>query len=81
VTTVDLGLPTLGGLDLVPTAEDVQKAKDFTSDQEATCRAPIDAIDGARAGPGSATRSWPHSLQASTSQYVCRCGRGQTVPS
>jgi 2-oxoglutarate ferredoxin oxidoreductase subunit beta len=34
MTTIDLGLPTLGGLDLVPTAEDVQRAKDFTSDQE-----------------------------------------------
>jgi 2-oxoglutarate ferredoxin oxidoreductase subunit beta len=32
--TVDLGLPTLGGLDLVPAAEGPQKAKDFTSDQE-----------------------------------------------
>ena len=34
MSTVDLGLPTLGGLDLVPTAEDVQKAKDYVSDQE-----------------------------------------------
>jgi 2-oxoglutarate ferredoxin oxidoreductase subunit beta len=34
MTTIDLGLPKLGGLDLVPSAEDVQKAKDFTSDQE-----------------------------------------------
>ena len=34
MTTVDLGLPKLGGLDLVPTDEDVQKAKDYTSDQE-----------------------------------------------
>jgi 2-oxoglutarate ferredoxin oxidoreductase subunit beta len=34
VTTIDLGLPKLGGLDLVPSAEDVQKAKDFASDQE-----------------------------------------------
>ncbi|WP_029429874.1 2-oxoacid:ferredoxin oxidoreductase subunit beta [Blastococcus sp. URHD0036] len=34
MSTIDLGMPVLGGLDLVPTAEDVQKAKDFTSDQE-----------------------------------------------
>jgi 2-oxoglutarate ferredoxin oxidoreductase subunit beta len=34
MTTIDLGLPVLGGLDRVPSAEDVQKAKDYTSDQE-----------------------------------------------
>ncbi|MGY2067293.1 2-oxoacid:ferredoxin oxidoreductase subunit beta [Blastococcus sp. SYSU DS0619] len=34
MTTIDLGLPKLGGLDRVPTTEDVQKAKDFASDQE-----------------------------------------------
>jgi 2-oxoglutarate ferredoxin oxidoreductase subunit beta len=34
VSTVDLGLPTRGGLDLVPAADAPQKAKDFTSDQE-----------------------------------------------
>jgi 2-oxoglutarate/2-oxoacid ferredoxin oxidoreductase subunit beta len=34
VTAIDLGLPKLGGLDLVPSAEDVQRAKDYTSDQE-----------------------------------------------
>jgi len=34
VTTVDLGLPVLGGLDLVPTEDQVQRAKDFASDQE-----------------------------------------------
>jgi 2-oxoglutarate ferredoxin oxidoreductase subunit beta len=34
VSIVDLGLPTLGGLDAVPAAEEQQKAKDFTSDQE-----------------------------------------------
>jgi 2-oxoglutarate/2-oxoacid ferredoxin oxidoreductase subunit beta len=31
---VDLGLPTVGGLDLVPPAEGPQKAKDYSSDQE-----------------------------------------------
>ncbi|MGQ0574446.1 MAG: 2-oxoacid:ferredoxin oxidoreductase subunit beta [Pseudonocardia sp.] len=34
MTAIDLGLPQLGGLHEVPTAEDVQSAKDFTSDQE-----------------------------------------------
>jgi 2-oxoglutarate ferredoxin oxidoreductase subunit beta len=34
MTMIDLGLPTVGGLDLVPSAEDRQTAKDFTSDQE-----------------------------------------------
>jgi len=34
MTTIDLGLPQLGGLDGVPTAEDTQTAKDFASDQE-----------------------------------------------
>jgi 2-oxoglutarate ferredoxin oxidoreductase subunit beta len=34
MTTVDIGLPTLGGLDLVPTTEEPQKAKDYKSDQE-----------------------------------------------
>jgi 2-oxoglutarate/2-oxoacid ferredoxin oxidoreductase subunit beta len=34
MSTVDLGLPQLGGLDGVPTTEDRQTAKDFTSDQE-----------------------------------------------
>ncbi len=32
--SIDLGLPQLGGLDGVPTAEGKQTAKDFTSDQE-----------------------------------------------
>jgi 2-oxoglutarate ferredoxin oxidoreductase subunit beta len=32
--SVDLGIPAIGGLDLVPGAEAPQKAKDFTSDQE-----------------------------------------------
>jgi 2-oxoglutarate ferredoxin oxidoreductase subunit beta len=32
--TIDLGLPQLGGLDLVPTTEEPQKAKDYKSDQE-----------------------------------------------
>jgi 2-oxoglutarate ferredoxin oxidoreductase subunit beta len=32
--TIDLGLPSLGGLGLVPTDEAPQKAKDFKSDQE-----------------------------------------------
>ncbi len=34
MTTIDLGLPVLGGLDGVPTTTDKQTAKDFTSDQE-----------------------------------------------
>ncbi|WP_024876402.1 2-oxoacid:ferredoxin oxidoreductase subunit beta [Saccharomonospora piscinae] len=34
MTQVDLGLPSLGGLDLVPTTDDKQKAKDYKSDQE-----------------------------------------------
>jgi 2-oxoglutarate ferredoxin oxidoreductase subunit beta len=34
VTTIDLGLPALGGLDLVPTTDDRQSAKDYKSDQE-----------------------------------------------
>ncbi len=35
MTTIDLGLPELGGgLDGVPTTDEQQKAKDFTSDQE-----------------------------------------------
>jgi 2-oxoglutarate ferredoxin oxidoreductase subunit beta len=34
MTAIDLGLPQLGGLDGVPTTEDKQTAKDFTSDQE-----------------------------------------------
>jgi 2-oxoglutarate/2-oxoacid ferredoxin oxidoreductase subunit beta len=34
MTAVDLGLPTLGGLDGVPTTDEPQKAKDYTSDQE-----------------------------------------------
>ncbi|MEU0462431.1 2-oxoacid:ferredoxin oxidoreductase subunit beta [Amycolatopsis sp. NPDC006131] len=34
MTATDLGLPTLGGLDLVPTTDETQKAKDFKSDQE-----------------------------------------------
>ena len=34
MTTIDLGLPQLGGLDRVPTEDEVQQAKDFTSDQE-----------------------------------------------
>ncbi|GAB3319562.1 2-oxoacid:ferredoxin oxidoreductase subunit beta [Geodermatophilus aquaeductus] len=32
--TTDLGMPALGGLDLVPAADGPQKAKDYTSDQE-----------------------------------------------
>jgi 2-oxoglutarate ferredoxin oxidoreductase subunit beta len=32
--TIDLGLPQLGGLDLVPTSEERQNAKDYKSDQE-----------------------------------------------
>jgi 2-oxoglutarate ferredoxin oxidoreductase subunit beta len=34
VTATDLGLPTLHGLDGVPTTDEKQTAKDFTSDQE-----------------------------------------------
>ncbi|GAB1515492.1 2-oxoacid:ferredoxin oxidoreductase subunit beta [Actinophytocola sp. KF-1] len=34
MTAVDLGLPSLGGLDLVPADDAPQKAKDFKSDQE-----------------------------------------------
>ncbi|MGH8965729.1 MAG: 2-oxoacid:ferredoxin oxidoreductase subunit beta [Actinomycetes bacterium] len=34
MTAVDLGLPSLGGLDLVPTDDAPQKAKEFKSDQE-----------------------------------------------
>jgi 2-oxoglutarate/2-oxoacid ferredoxin oxidoreductase subunit beta len=34
VTAIDLGLPSLGGLDLVPTSDDKQSAKDYKSDQE-----------------------------------------------
>jgi 2-oxoglutarate/2-oxoacid ferredoxin oxidoreductase subunit beta len=34
VTTVDLGLPSVGGLDVVPASDEPQKAKDYTSDQE-----------------------------------------------
>jgi 2-oxoglutarate ferredoxin oxidoreductase subunit beta len=34
VTTIDLGLPELGGLALVPTTDEPQKAKDYKSDQE-----------------------------------------------
>jgi 2-oxoglutarate ferredoxin oxidoreductase subunit beta len=34
VTATDLGIPTRGGLDLVPTTEEPQKAKDYKSDQE-----------------------------------------------
>src|SRR5690606_31128125 len=34
VTAIDLGLPTLGGLDGVPTTDAKQTAKDYTSDQE-----------------------------------------------
>jgi 2-oxoglutarate/2-oxoacid ferredoxin oxidoreductase subunit beta len=32
--TIELGLPTVGGLSLVPVADEPQKAKDFKSDQE-----------------------------------------------
>ncbi|MGY1712086.1 2-oxoacid:ferredoxin oxidoreductase subunit beta [Geodermatophilus sp. SYSU D00758] len=32
--STDLGMPTVGGLDLVPPADAPQKAKDYTSDQE-----------------------------------------------
>ncbi|MEJ3653808.1 2-oxoacid:ferredoxin oxidoreductase subunit beta [Actinomycetes bacterium KLBMP 9759] len=34
MSTIDLGLPQLGGLDGVPTTDEKQTAKDFTSDQE-----------------------------------------------
>ena len=34
MTSIELGLPSIGGLDLVPTTEAKQTAKDFTSDQE-----------------------------------------------
>ena len=34
MTAIDLGLPQLGGLDDVPTTDEKQTAKDFTSDQE-----------------------------------------------
>jgi 2-oxoglutarate ferredoxin oxidoreductase subunit beta len=34
VTTIDLGLPGLGGLDLVPTFDGKQSAKEYKSDQE-----------------------------------------------
>jgi 2-oxoglutarate ferredoxin oxidoreductase subunit beta len=34
VTAIDLGLPSLGGLDLVPTFEGKQTAKEYKSDQE-----------------------------------------------
>ena len=34
MTALDLGLPSIGGLGGVPTTEDKQTAKDFTSDQE-----------------------------------------------
>ncbi|GLY63685.1 2-oxoacid:ferredoxin oxidoreductase subunit beta [Amycolatopsis taiwanensis] len=34
MTAIDLGLPTAGGLDLVPTTDEPQKAKDYKSDQE-----------------------------------------------
>jgi 2-oxoglutarate/2-oxoacid ferredoxin oxidoreductase subunit beta len=34
MTAVDLGLPPLGALDGIPKADEPQKAKDFTSDQE-----------------------------------------------
>ena len=34
MTAIELGLPVLGGLDRVPTEDEVQRAKDFTSDQE-----------------------------------------------
>jgi 2-oxoglutarate ferredoxin oxidoreductase subunit beta len=34
MTAIDIGLPTLGGLDLVPTTDEPQKAKDYKSDQE-----------------------------------------------
>ncbi|HEY2094889.1 MAG TPA: 2-oxoacid:ferredoxin oxidoreductase subunit beta, partial [Pseudonocardia sp.] len=34
MTATDLGLPTLGGLDGIPTTDEKQTAKDYTSDQE-----------------------------------------------
>jgi 2-oxoglutarate/2-oxoacid ferredoxin oxidoreductase subunit beta len=34
MTALDLGLPTIGGLDGVPTTSEKQTAKDYTSDQE-----------------------------------------------
>jgi len=34
VTAIDLGLPTLGGLDGIPTTDEKQSAKDYKSDQE-----------------------------------------------
>lgn len=34
MTAIDLGLPQMGGLDLVPTTEEPQKAKEYKSDQE-----------------------------------------------
>jgi 2-oxoglutarate/2-oxoacid ferredoxin oxidoreductase subunit beta len=34
MTAIDLGLPSLGGLEGVPTTDEKQTAKDFTSDQE-----------------------------------------------
>ncbi len=34
MTATDLGLPAIGGLDLVPTTDEQQKAKDYKSDQE-----------------------------------------------
>jgi len=34
VTATDLGLPSLGGLDGIPTSDEKQTAKDYTSDQE-----------------------------------------------
>jgi 2-oxoglutarate ferredoxin oxidoreductase subunit beta len=34
MTAIDLGLPALGGLDGVPTTDEKQTAKDYTSDQE-----------------------------------------------
>ncbi|MDT7649818.1 MAG: 2-oxoglutarate/2-oxoacid ferredoxin oxidoreductase subunit beta [Pseudonocardiales bacterium] len=34
MTALDLGLPSIGGLDGVPTTDEKQTAKDFTSDQE-----------------------------------------------
>jgi 2-oxoglutarate/2-oxoacid ferredoxin oxidoreductase subunit beta len=34
MTAIELGLPAIGGLDLVPTTDDKQTAKDYTSDQE-----------------------------------------------
>ncbi|MBB3049240.1 2-oxoglutarate ferredoxin oxidoreductase subunit beta [Prauserella isguenensis] len=34
MTATDLGLPSMGGLDLVPTTDEPQKAKEYKSDQE-----------------------------------------------